>query len=137
MASSTSSPSNGWTDAQLAHLALRLLLGINIAAHGAVRLPDVSAFVQKASAGFAATPLPMALVKATLYPIPVVELLLGLAVLAGFRLRLTLFAGMMVMALLTIGMSLQQQWEIVGLQLIYALAYFVLLSRASDARATA
>lgn len=135
MASSTSS-SSGWTDAQLAHLALRLLLGINIAAHGAVRLPDLGTFVQKASAGFAATPLPMALVKMTLYPVPFVELALGLAMLAGFRLRLTLFAGMMLMAVLTVGMSLQQQWEIVGLQLIYALAYFVLLARASDARAT-
>lgn len=128
--------SSRWTDGQLAHLALRLLLGINIAFHGGVRLPDLGTFVQKTSGGFAATPLPMALVKATLYPIPFVELAIGLAILAGFRLRLTLFVGMLVMALLTIGMSFQQQWDIVGLQLIYALAYFVLLSRASDARAT-
>ncbi|HET9626774.1 MAG TPA: DoxX family membrane protein [Kofleriaceae bacterium] len=132
----TPAPRAPWTDAQLAHLALRIVLGLNIATHGAVRLPDLGVFVDKTAAGFAKTPLPAPLVIGFLYATPIVELVLGLAMLLGVRLRITLFAGALMIGALTVGMSLQQQWEIVGLQLIYALAYFILIARAADARLT-
>ena len=123
-----------FSDAQLAHLGLRLVLGINFLGHGLIRMPNLGGFVEKTSAGFATTPLPMALVTPFLWILPFVELAIGLAILAGVKLRATLLGGFAVIAALTFGMCMQQQWETVGLQLVYGLGFFVLLARASDAR---
>lgn len=130
------STSDRTRDRQLAHLGLRVVLGLNIAVHGLVRLPAPMTFADKLTAGFSETLLPATLVYPIAVAIPFVELAIGLAVLVGFRLRAALLGGLGLMGLLTVGVCLQQRWEVAGLQLVYALVYWVLLANASDARWT-
>jgi thiosulfate dehydrogenase [quinone] large subunit len=60
--------------------------------------------------------------------LPWLEAAIGLLVLFGAFTRAALIAGALLIALLTFGSSLHQDWDVVGLQLIYALVYFVLIS---------
>ncbi|MFP2928594.1 DoxX family membrane protein [Pyxidicoccus sp. 3LG] len=123
-------------DRQLAHGVLRLVLGTNITVHGLVRVGSPGAFADTLVQGFANTPLPEWSVRAFALATPFLELAVGLCILLGLRLRLALFVGGAFMAALTFGESLRQQWSNVGGHLSYALAYYFLLSRASDARLT-
>lgn len=125
-----------WEDRQLAHGVLRLVLGTNIAVHGLVRVGAPGRFADTLAQGFAATSLPEWSVRAFAMALPFLELAVGLCILLGFRLRLALVLGGALIAALTLGESLRQEWSTVGLQLVYALAYSVLLSRAADARLT-
>ncbi|NMO16472.1 DoxX family membrane protein [Pyxidicoccus fallax] len=123
-------------DRQLAHAVLRLVLGVNITLHGLVRVGAPGAFADTLVKNFAETPLPEWSVRAFALSVPFVELIVGLCILLGLRLRLALVVGGAFMASLTFGESLRQQWSTVSIHLSYALVYFVLLSRVSDARFT-
>ncbi|MCP3098301.1 DoxX family membrane protein [Myxococcus sp. K15C18031901] len=123
-------------DRQLAHGVLRLVVGLNILVHGLVRVGAPGAFADGIVQGFASTPLPEWSVRPFALVLPFAELAVGLLILLGLKLRLALVAGGVLIAMLTFGESLRQQWNTVGLQLIYALAYSALLARASDARFT-
>ncbi len=122
------------TDAQRAHLGLRLVLGLNIFMHGAVRFGHLSKFVDGVVQGFATTALPAGFVLGFAYAIPFLEVAIGALVLAGFRFREATLAGFALIAALTFGTCLREQWDIAGLQLIYALAYFALTLHASHLR---
>jgi thiosulfate dehydrogenase [quinone] large subunit len=124
------------TDGQRAHFVLRATLGLNLLAHGLVRAPHALAFADKLTQDFATTLLPAILVRPFATILPFLELGVGIAVLLGFRLRAALGVGGLSIAMLTFGICLQQAWEIAGFQLVYALAYWVLASRAADARFT-
>lgn len=124
------------SDRQLAHAVLRLVFGTNITVHGLVRVGAPGSFADALVQGFANTPLPEWSVRAFAVGLPFVELAVGLCILLGLRLRLALVAGGVVLASLTFGECLRQEWSAVGLHLSYALAYYVLLSRAADARFT-
>jgi thiosulfate dehydrogenase (quinone) large subunit len=50
-----------------------------------------------------------------------------LLILFGALTRVALIAGALLIVLLTFGSTLHQDWDIAGLQLIYALVYFVLI----------
>ena len=132
----TSTAFSVWTDGQRAHLALRAILGINIFTHGLVRITSPAAFASKMSAGFATSALPGWMVTPFLTVLPFLELLIGALILVGFRLRAALMAGALLIAVLTFGSSMQQQWDVVGLQLIYGLVYYRLIATAADARLT-
>lgn len=121
------------SDASLAHTGLRFILGVNIALHGLTRLPQWTAFAEKITGLFSETPLPPDLVYATALVIPLAETLIGVAMLIGVRLRLVLSAGLMLIGLLTFGTCLRQAWDAAGLQLVYGIAFWLLLSRRADA----
>jgi|APLak6261679142_1056127.scaffolds.fasta_scaffold00011_9 thiosulfate dehydrogenase [quinone] large subunit len=127
-------PNPKWTDAERAHAVLRLTLGLNIAIHGLVRVGHPLEFADALVAGFSQTPLPALSVKAFAVGLPFLETAIGLAVLLGWRFRAALMLGGVVLASLTAGACLKQDWEIAGLQLIYALVYFALTLRAGDLR---
>jgi thiosulfate dehydrogenase [quinone] large subunit len=115
-------------DARAAYALLRLFFGVNIAMHGISRLAAGPAIFQgKIEAQFAHSPLPHASVAAFGLILPWVESLLGLCLLLGFRTRLALIGGGLLMVILTFGSSLVQDWQIAGVQLIYAIAYATLL----------
>jgi thiosulfate dehydrogenase [quinone] large subunit len=127
-------PNPQWTDAERAHVVLRLTLGLNIALHGLVRVGHPLDFADALVAGFAQTPLPAVLVRAFAAGLPFVETAIGVGILLGWRFRAVSALGGVVLALLTAGACLKQDWEIAGLQLIYALVYFALTLRAGDLR---
>ena len=116
-------------DKQLAYGLLRLVLGTNIMIHGVSRMyMGVKDFAQALVPLFAKTPLPPGAVYAYASALPVVEAIIGLCVLFGFESRYAYVLGLLLIASLTFGAALRQDWDSAGLQLIYALLYAILLA---------
>jgi thiosulfate dehydrogenase [quinone] large subunit len=115
-------------DAVLGYLALRICLGVNIAMHGVARLlAGPSVFIEAITKQFAHTPLPPWSVQAFGFSLPWIESVIGLMILGGIATRYVLLCGGLLIAVLTFGSTLTQQWEIAGTQLIYAVAFSLLL----------
>ena len=113
-------------------LILRLSLGINFFLHGLVRLlGNYDEFVKHTVSGFDQTILPSVLAVPFAFLIPPLELLLGLALLGDLRPRETLMGLAGLMCLLIAGKCLQQDWSVVGSQMIYVLCLY-LLARESE-----
>jgi len=116
-------------DFAVAYALLRVTLGINIAIHGISRIvAGPAAFVAGLAKQFAGTPLPHFAVQGFGYVLPWAEALIGLLVLFGAFTRAALIAGALLIAVLTFGSTLHQDWDVAGLQLIYATVYFLLLA---------
>src|ERR1700730_16050020 len=79
------------TDFELGYLVLRLATGIDLLGHGAIRLFwGYQAFHFALLKYFAGSRLPEAVVSLTARVVPPLELLLGLALVAGWQTRRTL-----------------------------------------------
>lgn len=116
------------SDLSLAYFLLRLTLGINIALHGITRiLAGPASFAASLTKEFSSTLLPHFAVQGFAYALPWLEALVGLLILFGAWTRVALVAGALLIALLTFGTTLHQDWDIAGLQLIYAIVYFLLI----------
>jgi thiosulfate dehydrogenase (quinone) large subunit len=116
-------------DAALAYLFLRATLGVNIFFHGLSRiLAGPAAFAATLVQQFHATPLPSGMVSAFAHALPWVEAVIGLLLLLGAATRLALCAGALLILVLTFGSTLHQDWDVAGLQLIYAAVYAALLA---------
>lgn len=116
-------------DRRLAYALLRVVLGLNIAIHGLSRIhTGVGNFAHGLLPMFAKTPLPPAVVYSYGFALPFTEALFGLLVLFGAASRYAYVAGLLLIASLTFGSTLRQDWESAGLQLIYALLYAALLA---------
>src|SRR5579863_7209501 len=123
-------------DRQLAYLIFRLTLGINILVHGAGRIfgPGADAFATTTAAEFSKTALPAGLVHAFLIVLPFAELVLGVLTTLGLFTRWALaLGGLMIMALV-FGTAMRSDWNTVGVQMIYAITYYLLLVNRSENR---
>jgi thiosulfate dehydrogenase (quinone) large subunit len=118
-------------DQTLAQALARLGLGVNIALHGFVRLPDLSGFAADMQKQFAETFLPGSLVYIAGYCIGIGEAIIGTLLVLGLWLRPALVAGSLLMILLLTGTCLLQNWSIAALQLGYLAFYATLLATAS------
>ena len=122
-------------DRQLAHGVLRLTLGINILIHGVGRLfgsGGAAAFAAKTSGLFVGTPLPQSLVYAFLIVLPFAEAILGLLITLGLLTRWALTLAGLLIAVFVFGTSLRSDWPTVGLQMIYAICYYLLLRNLAE-----
>jgi thiosulfate dehydrogenase (quinone) large subunit len=131
MSAATSSP---LLDRRLAHFVLRFTLGINILIHGAGRIlgPGVGTFAVKTAGEFSGAPLPPALIHAFLAVLPYAETLLGIAITVGLLTRWALTLGGLLIAALVFGTALRSDWSTVGIQMVYAIVYYLLLAHLSD-----
>ncbi len=118
------------SDVSLAHALIRVGLGVNIAMHGLVRLPDLRGFAAGLEADFAETFLPGALVHLSGYGIVFAETVIGILLVLGLFLRPVLAAGMALMVVLIFGTCLLQNWGTAGSQLVYLGIYGLLLGSA-------
>lgn len=113
---------------RLAYALLRVFLGMDITMHGVGRLvPGVSVFQAKLAAQFGPSPLPHWFVMGFGAFLPWCEAILGFLVLIGLFTREALVAGSLVMIALVFGSCLIHDWTGAGIQLIYAMAYMILL----------
>lgn len=113
---------------QLALLLFRLAVGVNFLMHGAVRVfGDYAGFASGMTADFSETFLHPLSVTALAYVIPIVELIVGIILISGYKLRYGLILGFLLMTVLIFGMSLLQNWGVVGTQMIYVICLFLLL----------
>jgi thiosulfate dehydrogenase (quinone) large subunit len=112
-----------------AYTILRLSFGANIMLHGVSRLlAGHAAFLAYLNHYFEKTPaVPSSLLPAFAWGLPPVETTLGVLLFFGLWTRFALIAGALVLTALVIGTNLAQDWNVAGLQLIYAFLYYYLL----------
>jgi len=116
-------------DYSAAYALLRATLGVNIAMHGISRiLGGVGAFAAGLEKQFAATALPNFAVAAFAHALPWAEAAIGLLILFGAATQFALIAGALLILVLTFGTNLHQDWQVAGLQLIYAVVYALLIA---------
>jgi thiosulfate dehydrogenase (quinone) large subunit len=123
-------------DRQLAYAVFRLTLGINIFVHGAGRIfgPGAEAFASTTEAEFSKTVLPASMVHTFLIVLPFGELVLGALTTVGLFTRWALTLGGMMIAALVFGTAMRSDWNTVGVQMIYAITYYLLLVNSCDNR---
>lgn len=126
---SLASPGEGrFSDAAVACLLLRLTIGVNMAMHGAVRIfGQPGAFLAYLQKTFEGSAMPAWVLPPFAAVVPWVELVIGVLLLLGLALRPALVAAGLLMSVLTFGVSLVQKWDVAGLQLTYAVVFFLLL----------
>jgi thiosulfate dehydrogenase [quinone] large subunit len=108
---------------------LRVTLGLNIFLHGVVRwTKGLHSFAESLVPLFAKTPLPPWSVFDFGYVIPILEAIVGAAVLFGLQTRRALQAGSILMLVLMFGSSLREDWSTVGIQLTYSVIYCILIA---------
>ncbi|TGM82156.1 DoxX family membrane protein [Leptospira mtsangambouensis] len=113
----------------LASLVLRIAIGANLLGHGIVRMGNkYEVFRDWIKTLFSETPLPSVLISTMGYIIPPLELLLGVLIILGWNTKWSLVLASLLMCSLIFGMCLLEKWEIVGIQMIYMVCYFLALS---------
>jgi thiosulfate dehydrogenase [quinone] large subunit len=116
------------SDERIAYAVLRIAVGINLLMHGVSRMiAGPGEFAAKLVMQFSHAPLPAWSVWFFGLILPSIEALLGLLILIGLRTRAALIAASLLIALLTFGSALLQDWAAAGTQLTYALVYSTLI----------
>lgn len=105
----------------VAYTLARLPIGLSFLGHGLVRLPKLNQFVNGMQKGFEATYLPTEIVKPFAFVLPFLELLLGMAILIGFKLKKTTILGVLLVCLLIFGSSFQENWSTIAIQMFYGI----------------
>jgi thiosulfate dehydrogenase (quinone) large subunit len=112
----------------VAYALLRVAFGVNFLGHGVFRiLSGTGKFAAMMADSMAKSPLPHGLTVGFLSAVPVIETVLGVALILGLMTRVTLVGGAIFMWALTFGVTSNQQWDVAGQQLLYSLVFFVLL----------
>jgi thiosulfate dehydrogenase [quinone] large subunit len=102
-------------------------LGINVLVHGLVRLPQLALFADGIVQAFAKTPLPPQVVHLFAFALPFAETFVGLLLILGLWTRLALVSGGLLIIALVFGTALRSDWDTLGIQMIYAAIYYLLL----------
>jgi thiosulfate dehydrogenase [quinone] large subunit len=106
---------------------LRFTLGTTFVFHSVTRfVGGWSAFADQMVKNFHNTFLPDFLVRPFALSTPPVEAILGVLLCLGLFTRWTLIAGGLWMIALVFGTTIRQDYPTVGIQLVYALLFFVL-----------
>jgi len=118
------------SDGSLAYGLFRFTFGLNIMMRGVVRialgLPAFQAYMLTQFKDVPVMPTAFLIPFATV--LPFVETLIGLCILLGFQTRVALVLGALMIAALTFGTMLRQDFTIAWLQLDYAIAFFILIA---------
>ena len=130
---SSSAASPGSRNRRMAYAIFRVTLGFNIFLHGFVRvLTGPGTFEANTEKLFTSTFLPMGGVHFFLSVLPFIEVLVGACLLVGFLTLWAAVGGALLMLVLIFGTAARQDWNTVGLQTIYGLFYYLLISRNED-----
>ena len=95
--------------------------------HGVARIGHIPAFAETMAKQFSSSILPASAVVAFAWITPPVELFIGVLVLIGLWTRLGLVLGGAWMVVLIFGSALIENYNVVGVQLLYSLIFFHLL----------
>lgn len=118
-------------DQRLAYALFRATMGLDVLLHGVHRIAKgPSAFADSLVPMFAETPLPAAAVHAFGLALPWVEAALGALLLVGLATRGALVASSLLMAALVFGTGLRGDWNTLAIQVLYVVAYYLLLAHA-------
>ncbi len=110
---------------ELNYLLFRVVMGVNMTLHGAVRIfGDYQGFITKMETMFADSILPGFLVTMTAHMISPMEFIFGLMLLVGFKTQLAVIVLTFNMLVLVSGVCLIQKWNLAGMQMSYVLYLF-------------
>ncbi len=113
-----------------AYLLLRVLTGFDFFGHGFARIftgTHLPGFAQGMVKSMAGSPLPASLTLGTGYVIPWVEVCAGALLLLGLATRWALLAAFLLMFVLMFGVTMKQDWNAAGQQMVYGLVLAVLV----------
>ncbi len=118
------------SDGSLAYGLFRFTFGLNIMMRGVVRIAmGLPAFQNYMLTQFKDVPvMPPAFLIPFATVLPFVEALIGFCIMVGFQTRTALILGALMIAGLTFGTMLRQDFTIAWLQLDYAIAFFILIA---------
>lgn len=116
----------------VAYFLLRVSMGVNLLGHGLARIPKISIFTEGMTNSFEKSWLPQPLVQIFSTTLPFLELIIGLMLILGFKTRVASFAGAGLIIMLLFGSSTVENWEAMGIQMIYAVFFYILISRLED-----
>ena len=111
---------------ELAYLILRLTMGVNMFTHGVARILDLDKFNGWLITQFSNTILPEFIVSISSYMIPFVELIIGILLILGLFTSRALLVGSLLIVALVFGSGLQENWNVMSSQMIYAIFFFIL-----------
>ena len=111
---------------ELAYFILRLTMGVNMFTHGVARLLDLEKFNMWMIGQFSNTILPEFLVSLSSYMIPFAELIIGVLLILGLFTSRALLLGALLITVLVFGSGLQENWNVMSSQMIYAIFFFIL-----------
>jgi thiosulfate dehydrogenase [quinone] large subunit len=102
-------------------------MGMSMFIHGVARIGHIQAFAETMTKMFASSILPASAVRIFAWATPPIELVIGLLVLIGLWTRQGLLLGGLWMVVLIFGSTLIENYNVVGIQLVYSLIFFHLL----------
>ncbi|MCH8568192.1 MAG: DoxX family membrane protein [Balneolales bacterium] len=114
-------------DRRMGFALLRFMLGVNMLGRVLVRLPDINGFAEGMANNFSDTILPAPFVLVYAYIILLVEAVVGVLLILGFKTRWALVALGLLLTTLAFGMILQQNYGTVANILVYGFATTFLL----------
>ncbi|WP_281764922.1 DoxX family membrane protein [Neptunitalea lumnitzerae] len=114
-----------------AYTLARLPIGFSFLGHGFIRIPKLQQFTEGMTKGFSETAFPLAIVQPFAYLLPFLELLLGIALIVGFKMKASATIGVMLICILIFGMSFQENWNAIYIEMVYGL-YFAILYLFAD-----
>ncbi len=100
------------------------MFGLVFFAHGLDIFIDYDRSVESMARPFLETWLPMAAVYAFMYILPFAEIGIGISYLIGFKYRAVLVATGILLAILTFGLAVRGDYEMISRNLVY---FFILL----------
>ncbi|GGE96844.1 thiosulfate dehydrogenase [quinone] large subunit [Chishuiella changwenlii] len=112
---------------QLLYFFLRLPIAVSLLGHGLVRLPKLSTFSNWMVETMEKSFLPKVLVIPFSYALPILEAIIGLLLLIGFKTKYTIYAGLVLMSILILGSSSIENWGAIEAQLLHSFYLFALL----------
>jgi thiosulfate dehydrogenase (quinone) large subunit len=115
-------------DIALAHLFLRLLLGVNFFNHGFTRIGNIPGFVEETVKTLQGSYFPEPLVRINAFLVPIIELIVGILITLGLATRPALVVTFGLMVMLMMGVTSVQNWQAAGSQLVYGIVLFILLA---------
>lgn len=115
-------------DRELAYGILRFTLGINILLHGLVPLTNLESFAVNILHLFTKTPLPPQIVRLFAIALPSAQTAIGLLLTLGLWTRFALVSGGLVMSALVFGTALRNDGPGLGILMLYAAIYYLLLA---------
>ncbi|SFN94900.1 thiosulfate dehydrogenase [quinone] large subunit [Chryseobacterium oleae] len=115
-----------------AYFLLRVSMGVNLLGHGLARIPKLSVFAEGMTKNFEKSWLPQPFVHLFSITLPFLEFVIGAMLVLGFKTKIANFAGAGLIIVLLFGSSTIENWEAMGIQMIYALFFYILISRQEE-----
>lgn len=115
-------------DIVAAYTLLRIVVGINYFNHGATRIFNIPGFMDAMVNTMQDSWIPEFLVRINAALVPPVELIVGALITIGLFTRGALIACFILMIVLMYGVTIIQNWDTAGSQLIYNIVLFILLA---------